>query len=596
MPRGSSERDSSQVDSTNPTGEASMPVATSPPDSSMLAPSLYFYATPLSFDECSSDSLLLTCPVDPELSPQDHVSPPSKQIESVEATQPPVAPAQVSQATPSTTLPEAPSKNHMLHVPSKASLKADHQATSETSQEPTNDDSEKTLRSSRRSLLKGRRDRSKASSMRSRRQNQEAASMEENKATGPDLQDQANPEKRSKASHRLFAFLSCCSSTDVDPEDTAIPAKRTARRPSAPSTQPTPEKPEVNAGDSSTAESKEQTYNRDEKPSATVISDQSPSQVDEERTVGAPDSSQLDGSKSDQISKNVPEKDKLEDRNGSQHEHAATDSQKTEAPARTSQDFVTAPIPAHNAGERSSPNTNGEVTIPAVAETTPKDELKHSSHEEEATKIPVDLPPPPPVPPGKEIQSGQPDRQQQWLLPTALPHLRDRKCLVLDLDETLVHSSFKVLERADFTIPVEIEGQYHNIYVIKRPGVDQFMKRVGELYEVVVFTASVSKYGDPLLDQLDIHNVVHHRLFRDSCYNHQGNYVKDLSQVGRDLRDTIIIDNSPTSYIFHPQHAIPISSWFSDAHDNELLDLIPVLEDLAGSQVKDVSLVLDIAL
>jgi RNA polymerase II subunit A small phosphatase-like protein len=160
---------------------------------------------------------------------------------------------------------------------------------------------------------------------------------------------------------------------------------------------------------------------------------------------------------------------------------------------------------------------------------------------------------------------------------------------------------------------VEIEGQYHNVYVIKRPGVDQFMKRVGELYEVVVFTASVSKvsvsficlassysnnaqYGDPLLDQLDIHHVVHHRLFRESCYNHQGNYVKDLSQVGRDLRETIIIDNSPTSYIFHPQHAVPISSWFSDAHDNELLDLIPVLEDLAGSQVRDVSLVLDVAL
>lgn len=41
--------------------------------------------------------------------------------------------------------------------------------------------------------------------------------------------------------------------------------------------------------------------------------------------------------------------------------------------------------------------------------------------------------------------------------------------------------------------------------------------------------ATVAKdmqYGDPLLDQLDIHKVVHHRLFRDSCYNHQGNYVK----------------------------------------------------------------------
>lgn len=51
----------------------------------------------------------------------------------------------------------------------------------------------------------------------------------------------------------------------------------------------------------------------------------------------------------------------------------------------------------------------------------------------------------------------------------------------------------QILNQADFTIPVEIEGNFHNVYVIKRPGVDQFMKRVGELYEVVVFTASVSK-------------------------------------------------------------------------------------------------------
>ncbi|KAK9448982.1 phosphoprotein phosphatase-like protein [Limtongia smithiae] len=179
------------------------------------------------------------------------------------------------------------------------------------------------------------------------------------------------------------------------------------------------------------------------------------------------------------------------------------------------------------------------------------------------------------------------------LKPIAEP-LQGRKCLVLDLDETLVHSSFKYLSQADFVIPVEIEGQYHNVYVIKRPGVDEFMRRVGELYEIVVFTASVSKYGDPLLDQLDIHNVVHHRLFRESCYNHQGNYVKDLSQLGRPLQSIIILDNSPASYIFHPQHAVPISSWFSDAHDNELLDLVPFLEDLARTELLDVSLVLDV--
>ncbi|KAI9794011.1 MAG: hypothetical protein M1816_006636 [Peltula sp. TS41687] len=240
------------------------------------------------------------------------------------------------------------------------------------------------------------------------------------------------------------------------------------------------------------------------------------------------------------------------------------------------------------------------------------EDISKEPTEEVIAPTATELPPPPPlvtdhppnpqpVPPIPEVPTEpapvpEQQPQQQWLLPPVQAQFKGRKCLVLDLDETLVHSSFKILHQADFTIPVEIEGQYHNVYVIKRPGVDQFMKRVGELYEVVVFTASVSKYGDPLLDQLDIHKVVHHRLFRESCYNHQGNYVKDLSQVGRDLRETIIIDNSPTSYIFHPQHAVPISSWFSDAHDNELLDLIPVLEDLAGPQVKDVSLVLDVSL
>jgi RNA polymerase II subunit A small phosphatase-like protein len=109
-----------------------------------------------------------------------------------------------------------------------------------------------------------------------------------------------------------------------------------------------------------------------------------------------------------------------------------------------------------------------------------------------------------------------PDPPQKALLPSIAPELAGRKCLVLDLDETLVHSSFKVsrptlrvyryvlmltmaqiLHQADFTIPVEIEGNYHNVYVIKRPGVDEFMRRVGELYEVVVFTASVSKVWLP---------------------------------------------------------------------------------------------------
>lgn len=194
----------------------------------------------------------------------------------------------------------------------------------------------------------------------------------------------------------------------------------------------------------------------------------------------------------------------------------------------------------------------------------------------------------------------QPDQAHAPGLTTLLsakrPEFNGKKCLVLDLDETLVHSSFKFLRTADFVIPVEIDNQIHNVYVIKRPGVDEFLKLVGQLYEVVVFTASVSRYGDPLLDVLDQTQCIHHRLFRDSCYNYDGNYIKNLSQIGRPLSDLIILDNSPASYIFHPQHAIPISSWFSDVHDNELLDIMPLLEDLAQEQVPDVGKILDVTI
>lgn len=70
----------------------------------------------------------------------------------------------------------------------------------------------------------------------------------------------------------------------------------------------------------------------------------------------------------------------------------------------------------------------------------------------------VDLPPPPPleerqaqIAPVVAATTSQdtslvpsPAETQKWLLPAMRPEHKGRKCLVLDLDETLVHSSFKV--------------------------------------------------------------------------------------------------------------------------------------------------------
>ncbi|KFP03323.1 Carboxy-terminal domain RNA polymerase II polypeptide A small phosphatase 1, partial [Calypte anna] len=181
------------------------------------------------------------------------------------------------------------------------------------------------------------------------------------------------------------------------------------------------------------------------------------------------------------------------------------------------------------------------------------------------------------------------------LLPEIKPQDASKLCVVIDLDETLVHSSFKPVNNADFIIPVEIDGIMHQVYVLKRPHVDEFLQRMGELFECVLFTASLAKYADPVADLLDKWGAFRARLFRESCVFHRGNYVKDLSRLGRDLHRIIIVDNSPASYIFHPDNAVrspgvPVASWFDNMADTELLDLLPFFERL--SKVEDVYAVL----
>ncbi|KAJ8449999.1 hypothetical protein Cgig2_029361 [Carnegiea gigantea] len=148
--------------------------------------------------------------------------------------------------------------------------------------------------------------------------------------------------------------------------------------------------------------------------------------------------------------------------------------------------------------------------------------------------------------------------------------------------ETLVHSTLEHCEDADFTFTVFFNMREHTVYVKERPHLRTFLKKVAEMFEVVVFTASQSIYAEQLLDILDPDGkLISGRAYRESCIFSDGSYTKDLTVLGLDLAKVLIIDNSPQVFRLQINNGIPIKSWFDDPSDNELISLIPFLETLA---------------
>lgn len=240
--------------------------------------------------------------------------------------------------------------------------------------------------------------------------------------------------------------------------------------------------------------------------------------------------------------------------------------------------------------------------------------------------------------PEKYIQTTKPPRP---LIPRRQPSYTalsqplselPQKTLIIDLDETLIHSMAKggrmstghmVEVRLDS--PVNAAGGVIGpqvpilYYVHKRPHCDEFLRKVrrnvylsklslrrtnaqiqiSKWYNLIVFTASVQEYADPVIDWLELERKYFSaRYYRQHCTYRSGAYIKDLSTVEPDLSKVMILDNSPLSYIFHEgssnqlrsgyyatklfciENAIPIEGWISDPTDNDLLNLIPLFEGM----------------
>lgn len=167
----------------------------------------------------------------------------------------------------------------------------------------------------------------------------------------------------------------------------------------------------------------------------------------------------------------------------------------------------------------------------------------------------------------------------------------DKKTLILDLDETLIHSDMDyVLTQHDKVLHLKSDDQEHMIPIIFRPGLNEFLEYVSQHFEIICFTASCKDYADIIIDYIDPEKkYFKHRLYRESClYLQPGIYIKDLTIIeNRDLANVVIIDNSLLSFANHLANGILVSSFYYDKEDNVLDSVIGYLDSVIKN-AKDV--------
>ncbi|CAD8184206.1 unnamed protein product [Paramecium pentaurelia] len=153
----------------------------------------------------------------------------------------------------------------------------------------------------------------------------------------------------------------------------------------------------------------------------------------------------------------------------------------------------------------------------------------------------------------------------------------NKKTIVFDLDETLIHCNESIQVPGDIILPIKFpSGEIIEASINIRPYAQQVLQTLHKHFEIIVFTASHSCYANVVIDYLDPHkNVITHRFFRDSCMQtEEGAYIKDLRVIGnRSLNDMVLVDNAAYSFCLQPLNGIPIINYYDNKMDQELLYL-----------------------
>jgi len=182
-----------------------------------------------------------------------------------------------------------------------------------------------------------------------------------------------------------------------------------------------------------------------------------------------------------------------------------------------------------------------------------------------------------------------------YTTPMIIEDAPKKKLLLIDLDETLIHSEFrskenykeleafvKVCKCTVKTFSFSDDNCIYFMDVFFRPYLKSFLEEVSKYFDLAIFTAAMKNYADTIIDFIDPKNkYFQFRLYREACIPIQNKlYIKDLRIIkDYDPSNVILMDNSLYSFMNQPSNGMLVNSFYTSHDDNQLINAKSFLID-----------------
>ena len=141
-----------------------------------------------------------------------------------------------------------------------------------------------------------------------------------------------------------------------------------------------------------------------------------------------------------------------------------------------------------------------------------------------------------------------------------LPSYSSKYTLILDLDETLIYS------QRNISYKLKKKENINKKRIILRPGLREFLKEMKKIFELIIFSSGTADYVNPIVEIIENdEKFFDFVLYRNHItLDEDGNNVKNLDLIGRNIKKIIIIDDIPRYFKLQKDNGINIKPFLGN--------------------------------